>query len=65
MLVSVVELFALEMSSVLCHTLMSIHVRSTTYLGVSQVSVAQFLIHKLLFIKKVDSPKTLLLINWS
>ena len=31
---------------------MSIHLRSTTYLGVSQIFVAQFAVLKLLFVKK-------------
>jgi hypothetical protein len=52
MLVSVSVFFALEMPSELCHTLMSIRVRSTTYLGESQVSVAQALMRKLLFMKQ-------------
>jgi hypothetical protein len=40
------------MSSELCHTSMSIRVRSTSYLGVSRISMAHFLVFKLLFIKK-------------
>jgi hypothetical protein len=46
------RVFGLEMSFELCHTLMSIRGRSTSYLGVSRISMAQFLVLKLLFVKK-------------
>jgi hypothetical protein len=52
MLESVAASSALEKAFVLCHTLMSIRLLSITYLGVSRISVAQFLVLKLLFVKK-------------
>jgi hypothetical protein len=47
-----VAVFALEELSKLCHTLMSNHVRSRTYLGGSGISMAQFIELKLLFVKQ-------------